>query len=377
MARFGGVCLDRQRFVQQGDVSALRRWHDWWVAGRASPRGPGLWEAVDALIDRAPSEDDLRGHRLEVLAARRYRALGRPVPPDFVLQERLAAIASLTAPAVLELVRAAYHGPAMVLKGPEIAARYPDPALRVYGDIDLLVPDAEEAHQAMLAAGFKLVGDPALYVDIHHLRPLLAAGVPLAVEIHSRPKWLDPLTPPTAPMLFESAQPSATGVPGMLAPSPAQHAVLLAVHSWAHEPLRRIRDMIDVAVIASSADPAEIDELARAWGVRRLWRTTITAVDALLGEERKPWALRIWAQNLDRTRDRTVLEFHLQRWLSDFWAMPSPAAARRLPRTLMAEIGPEGNESWRDKLSRTALALKDARRRRSQHDRELQDRSQR
>jgi hypothetical protein len=339
--------------------------------------GGGLWEAVDALIDRAPSEDDLRSHRLEVLAARRYRAVGRPVPPDFVAEERLAAISLLTTPLVLERVRAAYDGPAMVFKGPEVAARYPNPALRGYGDIDLLVPDAGAVQRSLLAAGFELVGDPQLYVDIHHLRPVAANGFPLAVEVHSRPKWLDAVTPPATEMLFESAKPSATGVSGMVAPSPAHEALLLAVHSWAHEPLRRLRDMIDVAAVAQAADPAEIAAVARAWGVEKVWATTIAAVDALLANQRTPWALRLWAQNLERVRERTVLETHLERWLSDFWAMSPAAAVSGLPRTFLEEIGPEGEESWRGKLSRTALALWNAPRRRSHHDRALDDRSRR
>jgi hypothetical protein len=339
--------------------------------------GDGLWAAVDALIDHAPTEDDLRSHRLEVLAARRFRALGRPVPEDFVDHERRAAIAFLMAPRVLELVRRAYDGPALVFKGPEVAARYPDPALRAYGDIDLLVPDADEAQRALVAGGFRLVGEPELYVDIHHLRPLHQDGLPLIVEVHSRPKWLDPLTAPATAGLFESAEPSATGVAGMLAPAPAAHAVLLAVHSWAHEPLRRLRDLIDVAVVAAAADPAEIDRLAQAWRVERIWRTTIAAVHSLLGEDPTPWALRLWAQNLAHLRERTVLENHLQRWLSDFWALPAHVAAQGLPQTFLSELGRGGDERWREKASRIALVVRHASRRRSQHDRELDERSRR
>src|ERR671918_2916762 len=120
----------------------------------------GLWGGVDALIDRAPTADDLRGHRLEVLAAKRFRARGLPVPLDFVSQERSAAIVALSAPLVLRRVREAYDGPVVVLKGPEVAARYPDAALRAYGDVDLLVPDALGTHRILLDAGFQLVGDP-------------------------------------------------------------------------------------------------------------------------------------------------------------------------------------------------------------------------
>jgi hypothetical protein len=355
-------------------VPPVPGWHDAPVASAEAPRDELLWRRVEALIDRAPSDDDVRSHRLEVLAARRFRALGRPVPDDFAAQERFAAITSMTAPMVLERVRAAYDGPAIVLKGPEVAARYPAAELRGYGDIDLLVPDAEAAHQALLAAGFELVGDPALYLDIHHLRPLLASGMPLPVEVHSRPKWLDRASPPANEELFEAAVPGSLGLDGMLTLPREHHAVLLAVHSWAHEPLRRLRDLIDVAAMAEGADPQEIRRLARAWGVERLWLTTRAAAEALLGDRPMPWALRLWAQNLRTASERTVLQQHVERWLSDFWAMPFSPALRRMPATLAAEIRPEGEEGWRAKLTRSALAVRNATRRRSQHRRQIDER---
>jgi Uncharacterised nucleotidyltransferase len=336
-----------------------------------------LWRKVDELIDRAPTDDDLRSHRLEVLAAKRLRARGAPVPLDFVSQERSAAIVAMSASLILQRVREAYDGPALVLKGPEVAARYPDAALRSYGDVDLLVPDAFAAHRTLLDAGFTLVGDPELYVDIHHLRPLLAPDVPVAIEVHSRPKWVDPLQPPAVEELFATATQSATGVNGMLTLPPAQHAVLLAVHSWAHEPLRRLRDVVDIAAMARGADRNELRRVARRWRVERLWRTTIAAVDSIFGDRPTPWALRLWAQNLARARERTVFENHLQRWLSDFWAMPVETATARVPRTFLDEIRPEEGETWKAKASRSALALRHAARPRSRHDRDLDERRSR
>jgi hypothetical protein len=344
---------------------------------KTNPSGGDIWEAVDSLIDRAATDDDIRAHRLEVLAARRYRTLGRPVPPDFIAQERLAGLVALTAPLVIERIRAAYDGPAIVLKGPVVAARYLDPALRAFGDIDLLVPDAAEVHAALLAAGFRPVGDPRLYLDIHHLRPLAVDGLPIHVEIHSRPKWVDRMDPPATEMLLAAAMPRAADVPGVLALPPAYEAVLLAAHSWAHEPLRRLRDLIDVGVVAMEADRPEIAEVARAWGVRKLWATTISAVDALFAGQRTPWALKVWARNLARVRERTVLESHLQRCLSDFWLVSPLEAAARLPRTFLDEIRPGDHEGWRQKLTRTTLAFGNATRRRSHHDRDFDERIRR
>ena len=47
----------------------------------------------------------------------------------------------------------------ILMKGPEAAARYPDPALRPFCDLDFLVDDPAAAHRALMAAGFVEVGD--------------------------------------------------------------------------------------------------------------------------------------------------------------------------------------------------------------------------
>lgn len=332
-------------------------------------RGDALWAAVDRLVDRAPQPADLSNHRLELFGARRLRATGRPVPPELLVRERRAAAMLLSVPALLARVRAATDEPLLLFKGPEVAARYPDPALRVFRDVDLIAPDAAEAQRALLAAGFEEVGDPELYLDIHHLRPLQWPGLPLVVELHSRPKWIAPLQPPSPRSLFAGAVPASAGE-GFSAASPARHAVLLAVHSWAHEPLRILRDLVDIAALAAEASEEEADEVAREWGVERLWSTTVAARDCVFAGDRRPLALRVWAQNLERVRERTVLEHHLQRWLSDLWALPIGLALRRLPTTLASELGPDRGEPWRRKLSRSTLAVRNAARRRSEHDRQ-------
>lgn len=334
-------------------------------------QAPGdLWAAVDRLVDRAPTLADLRSHRLELFAARRWRLLGREVPADIAQLERTSAVVALSVPALLEQIRAAYDGPVILHKGPEVAARYPDPTLRLFGDVDLLVADAEQAQAALLAAGFEPTGDPALYRDIHHLRPLQWQDLPLVVEIHSRPKWVESLRPPSVTELLDAAVPS-TVTEGFLALPPAHHAVLLAAHSWAHEPLRRLRDLIDVAAVAQTADTSEIAFVAEAWGVARLWRSTAAAAESMLGSSPRPGSLKTWARNLPQVRERTVYEHHLQRWLSNFWILPPDRALWTLPATLLRELRPEPGETWRRKSARTVRALRNASRRRSEHDEEL------
>ena len=96
---------------------------------------------------------------------------------------------ALAVPPLLERVRAACDGPLVVMKGPEVAARYAEPSTRPFRDLDLLACDAAAVQRSLLDAGFQVAGEPELYVDIHHLRPLYWPGLPLVIEVHQRPKW--------------------------------------------------------------------------------------------------------------------------------------------------------------------------------------------
>jgi Uncharacterised nucleotidyltransferase len=321
-------------------------------------RADRIWTTVDRLIDRAPRVEDLRRHGLQLLAARRWRVLGRPVPDQLRHDEQLAAAVTLTVPLVLERVRAAWPGAIAVMKGPEAAALFPSPQLRPYSDLDLLVEDAAEAQSALLAAGFRPVGDPRLYVDIHHLRPLLAPGLAVAVEVHDRPKWLDRVEPPPTGDLLAVAVPATSGPNGVLTLGPREHSLLLAVHSWAHVPLARISHLLDVALMADGADPDELRALARHWGIEHVWAATNAAIEGLLLGGGRSWPLRSWARNLSRADERTVLESHLEHWLAAFSALPLRRALAATARAVAAEARPAPGESWRVKLRRVRHALR-------------------
>jgi hypothetical protein len=343
-------------------------------ARRSGAQDRDLWVCVDELVDRIRNLDDLRAHRLHLIAASRSRRLGEPVPEDLIDEERRAAVLTLIAPDVLQRARTAYDGTMVLIKGPDVAARYPDPALRPFRDLDLLVDDAAAAQRALLAAGFVEAGVPELYVGIHHLRPLHWPGLPLVIEIHDRPKWPDQLATPSTDELLEAAT-ATTAVDGVLALPPEHHALLLAAHSWAHEPLRRLVEIVDIAALSSEADGAATTALARAWGMDRLWSATARACDAALLGERRPWTLRTWARNLATGRERTVFESHLEHWLAPFSAQPFRPALRQAARAFANDIRPLPDETWRAKGSRTAHALKDAFTRRSEHDRALAERA--
>jgi Uncharacterised nucleotidyltransferase len=335
----------------------------------ASAARAALFAGVDRLVERAGPGARLTLHRLEPVAARRLRALGREVPETLVESERLGAALALAAPFHLQRARAAVDGPLLVVKGPELAARYPDASLRIYRDLDLFAPDPRAAQRSLVAAGFAEVGDAEHYADAPHLRPLAWPGLPMELEVHERPNWPRWLAPPSAAELFEDARPSASGVDGVLAPSPERHALLVAAHAWMHGPLERARDLVDVGILAAEADPAELERLARAWRLEKLWRSTLALVEGLLLDGRPTRAQRGWARNLAALSERTVLERHVARWAGWYTAFPPPLAVRAMLDELRVDLSPEGDEGWRHKARRSLRAVRNAFVPKSEHER--------
>ena len=330
-----------------------------------------LWPAVDRVIDASPSLADLREHGLELLAARRRRSLGLDVPDELVAEERGAAAHELAVVPLLERIVEVLESSPIIVKGPEIAARYPAPTLRRYGDLDLLVEDSLDAQTALVAAGFREIGDPELYRNIHHHRPLAWPGLPLEVELHSELKWIRPLRAPTYADIVGRSVAAACGVDGVLAASPVDHAVLVAVHAWSHAPLRRVSDLIDVAVLIDGQDLTELEAAAGRLGVSRVWSTTVSAIEASLFARRQTFASRTWARDLATARRRTVLESHLARLLSPFGALPPRPAGLAALAAAADILLPSPGEAWPRKVRRARVALSHAGDARTEHDRAL------
>jgi hypothetical protein len=317
-----------------------------------------LWEQVDRFLRaRVDRVEGLARHGLGPLAADRLARDGRPVPKELAHQQARARLLALTAPLLVSRVRGAVDQPLIVFKGPEVAVRYPGSA-RLFGDIDLLVADAAAAQRALVAAGFVEEPDPeGLWVGIHHLPRIRWPDIPLQLEVHTHPKWPDGLVPPPTEELFAAAVPARIGVPGVLAPDPAHHALLVAAHAWAHKPLANVRDLLDAGAVAAEADARELAQTASDWGVERLWRTTDEALTAILTESRTT-PLRVWAGHVGALRAQTVLEQHLERIASPFWGLPAGRAARASLRALGAELRPAFDEGWGEKMRRTSQAFR-------------------
>ncbi len=330
-----------------------------------------LWEGVARLLDRSISVEDLQSHRLELLALSCWRASGHPIPSQLAAMAREAAMKSLAVPLLLRRLRDSCDGPIVLLKGPETAACYPEPVSRPFDDVDILVPDAVGVQRAFIAAGFRPLGVEREFRDSHQMAPLYHPGVPLLVEVHKRPHWIDGMPPPPVESLFEHAVESVVPIAGISALPRVHNAVLHAVHAWAHEPLGGLRHLIDVAAVRQGTSDSGADALAAAWGIDRLWHTTTAAIDALFFAGQRPWALRLLARHLESARERTVLESHLSRWFAPFAAFPPGRAAGLALRAIGDDLRPIADEDWRAKLGRARTAIRNAFVRRSRHDAQL------
>lgn len=337
----------------------------------AQPNHDDLWAAASRLIDRAPSLDALRAHRLQFLALGLWLEQARPVPESLLDEARSAAVMTVAAPALLKRARDAYDGRLMLMKGAEVAAAYPDPSMRYFRDLDLVAEDAPAAQHALIKAGFAQVQSSHDFSADDHLCPLVWPGLPLLVEVHRQPSSPTYLATPSAEEVLSLAVSSATGVDGLLAPSPAAHAVLLVAHSWTHLPLGRVSDLLDVLAVLPDSERADADALAHQWGWEHMWRSTTAAADALFNGGRPTAPLRTWARHLIEVREPSVLASHLSQLLAPVVALEPARAAHGINWAVRELLGPGPDERWRTKLHRTTRALSNPLQRKSQHDRRV------
>lgn len=314
-----------------------------------------LWENVDALVARAPDAVALRHHRLELLAGRQRRVVGLPPDPALHEDERLSALRTMAAGHLLTRIRAAGDEALLLVKGPEVAACYPRPDCRPFKDLDIISAHPEATQAGLIRSGF--VEIRSLGSAPHHMFPLVWPGVPVLVEIHSAPHCVPGLVAPPVDRLLEQARPSLTGVSGLDALDPAAHAVLLAMHGWAHGPLDCLGHLIDVAAVLGEGDRANADAVAADWGCSRLWRSTIAGIDGVLLGGRGALHMRVWARHLRRARQPRVLETYLARLAAPAWALPPTAVVSGVSAELRRTLLPYEEESWPAQLTRNRRAL--------------------
>lgn len=151
-----------------------------WVATTHLSRQHGLssllfWRLKQWGEDQG-REDGVPAGVWEGLQRDFYAAAGRAMLSEWWLGEVVSALA-------MDGV------PALVVKGAAVGAFYPDPALRSYSDLDIVVPQArlEQAETVLSGLGFRYARPRAWWLEyVQHLPPMVSQDSGIAVELHWR-----------------------------------------------------------------------------------------------------------------------------------------------------------------------------------------------
>ena len=200
---------------------------------------------------------------------------------------------------ILQRVRDVAPGRLLIFKGPEIAARYPEPYHRAYSDLDVLAERPADVHRALREAGWDAAHAGGHFDCTHQFPPLVDAGTALPIEVHRRLAWPAWVRAPRPEALLERAVPSRLDIDGLETLDPVDHTLQLCAHSWLHRPFRTLRDLLDVELLRRECDARELDRRAREWGLEKLWRLTVRASDYLFhGIGRCPFGLALLGRHV-------------------------------------------------------------------------------
>jgi hypothetical protein len=193
----------------------------------------------------------------------------------------------------LELSRIANSAPAntataIVLKGPAVARHWPQPSIRPYVDIDLLVPegDLEVWGEALEGLGYAgpTAGDARAARLGHHHLVYTRGGLP--VELHWRLFTAREAAALDHAALSEHAAPDAD-LGGLLAASLPAQLVILGVHLAHHRPAtRKLVWLLDFILLGTPDAIASARRLADVWRVRWALEAALADAEAVLGEPR-------------------------------------------------------------------------------------------
>lgn len=179
------------------------------------------------------------------------------------------------------LVRASV--PAMILKGTEFADRlYPRPALRLFSDVDLLIPvtAAESAARLMEGLGYRTAAPSMKYAGGYGEQVWQRAGRPGGpVEIHWNLVNSPTLRRTVSVALEDLAMEDAPGAPGRRRPTAASLLLIAAVHGATSHAFDRLQILCDVAqAVRGTAGPLDEPWLATAAGRTGATLSLVTAL---------------------------------------------------------------------------------------------------
>ena len=260
--RFGIV--DQTMSGERSDAATVQTARLLWEACRPAPDPAAVRRTLDDGADLSRAVASAAQHRLvpllwrALVSAKALDQLGAErddlaAAADAFHMEALLLIPRAVALAIRPLTDAGLEP--VVLKGPEVASRYPAPGLRPMEDIDLLLPQADHprALDALQGVGWQVAR--AAGVDLYDT-VLTHPEVPsLLLELHyglerttQRVTALDPLA------LWERRQPTeCAGTPAFRLPLTEELVVLAAHAGKPHHRFVRLIWIADLAMVAHDA----------------------------------------------------------------------------------------------------------------------------
>ncbi len=234
----------------------------------------------------------------------------------------------------------------LVVKGAAMGAYYPDPALRSYGDLDVVVPhhQLEQAATALSRIGYRGSDQKQWRLAHHfHLSPLHSEDGRLTVEIH----WQ--LARPNQPWTLPMEELWARAIPWSVAGQPtlrldAVDTVLyLSLHTLIHHLARLgLRPLCDLRQVIKDWGPLEWQALVRRAVEYRLAR----AVYLMLRLAEQILQVTVPAQ-VKEGLGPGLEEPSLTEWIAGFLASDSPSAPHMPASAVQAWAHGAGSKKFR------------------------------
>jgi hypothetical protein len=207
---------------------------------------------------------------------------------DFYVAAARAMVAEWRLVSVLKALQAA-SVPALVIKGAAIAALYPDPALRPYGDLDFLVRriQLDEAVGALERLGYHCTYSPAWSLEYGYDVPMASDDGRSVVELHWRLDYSAGLGRLPVEDLWERAVPYLVdGQAGL-----QLEAVDMVLHLCAHAAIKHrvhlgLRPLCDLTQITHEWEAVRWKTLTRRasdYGLARPVSLMLTLAEKVLG----------------------------------------------------------------------------------------------
>lgn len=240
----------------------------------------------------------------------------------------------------------------VLVKGAAAAAAYPEPWMRPYADIDLLIHEADASQylRALRDNGYQ-DAEVTPGTRHEHLQPLVDPNTGRWVEVHTSLAWIHNRSLFTLSSWKDRLRPIADS-PGLYAPGPIEHTLYFVFHGIVQHDLERsVQILTDVWFWTKHWDEGEwhqMRSLAEASELLSAVGLGIELTAWFWGEDRYREARQLFPsppRSLVAMAQRTLVGLHSQELLPHIWRRVPGIDPRSLLAFVSAMLFGDGAES--------------------------------